>query len=583
MSAKLRQLDISFELSLQPCIPEVIGRGVFLDHRTPFSLPRGAELQKESAKTCLTEAMPVPKWIYCFYPCTKPATITWKQVWKQLPPNLVLAIHAILDLGQAGWNTWLEHNQLLQRQPPKDYLLYLPGLLHITTAYGVKMDDLLHAWAVTNVYGFAMRHSITRRIYGYGLFTWLASMNHSCSPNARVQFDGNVCIVTSIRAIPADQEITVSYVDQITFLDRPYRQLILYPLFDNRPCHCERCTNESPTDQLIEMMKQMDIKKQSEAPAFITEPKTKRIVETPDFWRQQTEACETVLIEVAKTHKLTELNVKRFRIREQLIDRYVNEDSNYEGAWTLIWKQWKFLRLLCRDRMLLSLHLKFIDSLLRVFCMLPRFNCIPNITKLPLGIPFAKDAVDKRNYHRLDMSDPLHGSSKKRDMIKEDDGDTKASASIATNNTSAKIGEVAFYRLLLDILEWIQAPIISLASYHHKHAIALFQKWKGKGPTTGKKPEKYNSPMFSHPSFTYVHPEFEQLLLTASIVCYIRLQVYDKTPKHDLLKCIVGTWLQQPGYMSDELLSGVPGYKDVLGSDFLSIHVPILMMMNPSH
>jgi len=66
-------------------------------------------------------------------------------------------------------------------------------------------------------------------------------MNHSCVPNASVEFLGsNRAVVMATRAIAADEELCISYLDEDSDLAARTKELAEYQF----TCQCERCQDE---------------------------------------------------------------------------------------------------------------------------------------------------------------------------------------------------------------------------------------------------------------------------------------------------------------------------------------------------
>ena len=72
----------------------------------------------------------------------------------------------------------------------------------------------------------------------------MALLNHSCTPNAAVVFDHNIASVRSIRPISADEQITISYIDN-TFKRAIRRQQLRDQYYFE--CHCEGCEPSTGT------------------------------------------------------------------------------------------------------------------------------------------------------------------------------------------------------------------------------------------------------------------------------------------------------------------------------------------------
>jgi hypothetical protein len=76
---------------------------------------------------------------------------------------------------------------------------------------------------------------------GSALFSTLSCFNHSCVPNCKVQFfENNKAVVTALRHIEADEELTISYVDVDLDAGERTEALLEYGF----TCDCVRCEAE---------------------------------------------------------------------------------------------------------------------------------------------------------------------------------------------------------------------------------------------------------------------------------------------------------------------------------------------------
>ncbi|KAK1597832.1 MYND finger [Colletotrichum navitas] len=75
---------------------------------------------------------------------------------------------------------------------------------------------------------------------GVFLDTTLAMINHSCVPNALVQFGGRTATLRAASFIQPGSEIEISYIDQTQPKSRRQRELNLYHF----ECHCSKCQRD---------------------------------------------------------------------------------------------------------------------------------------------------------------------------------------------------------------------------------------------------------------------------------------------------------------------------------------------------
>jgi hypothetical protein len=105
-----------------------------------------------------------------------------------------------------------------------------------------------------------MIHDVQLREIGTGCFTQFAMINHSCIPNAVIQFTcgetERKLIVKALRDIAMDEEITVSYIDVMQSTSK--RQSILEEMYKFR-CTCMRCSEGDEYWDYIEPMMDMTI------------------------------------------------------------------------------------------------------------------------------------------------------------------------------------------------------------------------------------------------------------------------------------------------------------------------------------
>eukprot|EP01125_Pyxidicula_operculata_P001944 TRINITY_DN1189_c0_g1_i2.p1 TRINITY_DN1189_c0_g1~~TRINITY_DN1189_c0_g1_i2.p1 ORF type:complete len:320 (-),score=48.44 TRINITY_DN1189_c0_g1_i2:38-997(-) len=77
---------------------------------------------------------------------------------------------------------------------------------------------------------------------GVGVFQLLSFINHSCSPNCVVIFDGPSATIKAIRDIKSGEEICIPYIETITSTSNRRKELNSYFKFF---CECDKCKDES--------------------------------------------------------------------------------------------------------------------------------------------------------------------------------------------------------------------------------------------------------------------------------------------------------------------------------------------------
>ena len=130
----------------------------------------------------------------------------------------------------------------------------MPGLIPAAPAYGTRRNmnahvrNLLtpppthdHYWAFRAA-SFEMDDFSGNTNDRRGFFDNLSYCNHSCAPNANLSWKPNqdVMVLYAIQDIQKDDEITISYIDQLA-TDRVNRAAILAQTYRIARCVCEMC------------------------------------------------------------------------------------------------------------------------------------------------------------------------------------------------------------------------------------------------------------------------------------------------------------------------------------------------------
>merc|ERR1711939_131256 len=76
-------------------------------------------------------------------------------------------------------------------------------------------------------------------LHGTALFATVARMNHSCTPNARIDFTSNSATLSAIATAPVapGEELSISYIREEADVQVRRRRLLEYGFV----CVCERC------------------------------------------------------------------------------------------------------------------------------------------------------------------------------------------------------------------------------------------------------------------------------------------------------------------------------------------------------
>ena len=76
--------------------------------------------------------------------------------------------------------------------------------------------------------------------HGIGVYPLLSMVNHSCVPNACVEFSGKSCSLRALRPIAVGEQVYISYIDVFVPLETRQSQLKEGYYF---PCSCPLCTD----------------------------------------------------------------------------------------------------------------------------------------------------------------------------------------------------------------------------------------------------------------------------------------------------------------------------------------------------
>jgi hypothetical protein len=103
--------------------------------------------------------------------------------------------------------------------------------------------------------------SLSRQVIGVALVSGLAStFNHSCDPNCTVTWRGSTIMVSTLRAVNANDELTISYgPHHVAHANVAARRAHLQSTYFFH-CHCEACERGDAADasRIAEMLAQME-------------------------------------------------------------------------------------------------------------------------------------------------------------------------------------------------------------------------------------------------------------------------------------------------------------------------------------
>lgn len=184
---------------------------------------------------------------YCSKRCQK---IHWKTVHKfeckvfaQMHPNhpagavmLVLrALFVVRNHGDALMS--LEAHSKAQLQAPRfpDLAILIHGIATIMQETDRSLiEGLFHRLTINSM----ELVSATLEPLGVVLDPFIARLNHSCSPNTYITFDGGTAYLHAFNKIQPDEPITISYMDVRENYHRRQSQLLSRYYFS---CKCARC------------------------------------------------------------------------------------------------------------------------------------------------------------------------------------------------------------------------------------------------------------------------------------------------------------------------------------------------------
>lgn len=211
-------------LSIARCVSVVVDR---------FNkLRRGAQLNADSARAIFEAAVrPFNRFV------EPPPNSNFEEVdclvwYSEVTQALGQKVREVLD---GGDSLWVPH--------------VVDGLLSVPTLHTILGQLTLNSQAVVN-HDAASRALVP--LLGGALFTLQSNFNHSCCPNAEVSNRSNhEILLTAKRAIRAGDEVTISYISDLSRLveDATQRREKLKTYFFF--CHCTRCKAEDEAKEKI--------------------------------------------------------------------------------------------------------------------------------------------------------------------------------------------------------------------------------------------------------------------------------------------------------------------------------------------
>ncbi|CAM1321405.1 Bzd (predicted) [Pycnogonum litorale] len=217
---------------------------------------------------------------YCNKKCQKAA---WKlhkkecpnlkKVFPNIPTDSVRLLAQIIFLTKAGGSSVTENvgdmtrsfNDLISHaekiQNDKNRLKQFCALVTTLKVY-IGEENIPSGTELLEMFGKMVINSVTittgdLRAVGAGLYLGLSKLDHSCKPNAVVNFDG---IDASVRLIEdlsvADfNNVFISYIDQINLKEERQKQLLEQYYFT---CHCCACCDPTIEDKMTEFLSNDD-------------------------------------------------------------------------------------------------------------------------------------------------------------------------------------------------------------------------------------------------------------------------------------------------------------------------------------
>jgi len=74
--------------------------------------------------------------------------------------------------------------------------------------------------------------------YGWGLYLGPSILDHSCTPNAMVTFNGNILTVTAMKDLDNLNQVKISYTDSTASVKERREKLLTNYFF---MCNCSKC------------------------------------------------------------------------------------------------------------------------------------------------------------------------------------------------------------------------------------------------------------------------------------------------------------------------------------------------------
>ncbi|KAG7279139.1 hypothetical protein CRUP_022334 [Coryphaenoides rupestris] len=132
----------------------------------------------------------------------------------------------------------------------------IAALHHFYSKHIIELPDnpaLIELFGQVNCNGFTIEDEELSHL-GSAVFPDVALMNHSCSPNVIVTYNGTVAEVRAVQDINPGDEVFNSYID-LLYPTEDRRERLIDSYFFN--CQCEQCTSKSKDKAKMEIKKKL--------------------------------------------------------------------------------------------------------------------------------------------------------------------------------------------------------------------------------------------------------------------------------------------------------------------------------------
>lgn len=146
---------------------------------------------------------------------------------------------------------------------------------------------------------------------GVGLYPSLSLLNHECSPNCVMVFEGTKLHLRAVKDIKVGDELTISYIDSVAHTDDRQKQLEEQYHFT---CHCQRC-DSGDMDEFMASGEATTCNQLKEALPRLDELKAK------SNWPELLDLCKHLLSNAGDS--VPQKNVSKLKVTDAALDACV--------------------------------------------------------------------------------------------------------------------------------------------------------------------------------------------------------------------------------------------------------------------